>query len=151
MTCKVGVVLAISAVLVLSGCETSGPKQQSGAVIGAVAGGILGNQFGSGGGRVAATFLGAGLGGLLGGSIGAQLDAQDRQRLNEITTASIRSGGSRSFRNAKTGVKGSTKVVRSSNEDGKLCRTVQQNVTLANGQVSSDTVSGCKGPNGWSV
>lgn len=135
----------------LSACETAGPKQQSGAVIGAVAGGLIGSQFGSGGGRIAAGIGGAIIGGLIGGGIGAELDAQDRASLNAITTASIRTGSSRSFRNAKTGVRGSTKVVQTTTEDGKLCRTVQQNVTMPNGKVSSDTVSGCKGPNGWSV
>ncbi len=138
-------------VIGLSSCETTGPKQQSGAVIGALAGGLIGSQFGSGGGSVVAGIGGAVLGGLIGGGIGAQLDAQDRERLNSITTASIRTGASRSFRNGKTGVRGSTKVIRTSNADGQLCRTVQQNVTSANGQVSTDTVSGCKGPNGWSV
>ncbi|SOC48167.1 glycine zipper 2TM protein [Rhizobium subbaraonis] len=144
-------VLLLCAAVGLSSCETSGPKQQSGAVIGAVTGGLIGSQFGSGGGRVAAGVLGAAVGGFIGGSIGAQLDAQDRARLKEITTASIKSGQSKSFRNAKTGVSGKTKVVRESNAGGKQCRTVQQNVTLANGQVSQDTVTGCKGPNGWSV
>ncbi|WP_104668766.1 glycine zipper 2TM domain-containing protein [Ensifer adhaerens] len=148
---KVNMAVLLCAAVSLSSCETTGPKQQTGTVIGAVAGGLIGSQFGDGGGSIAAGALGAVVGGLVGGSIGAQLDAQDRARLQQITTASIRSGQSKSFRNSKTGVSGKTKVIRESNAGGKQCRTVQQNVTLANGQVSQDTVTGCKGANGWSV
>lgn len=148
---KITLVVLTCASFGLASCETTGPKQQSGAVIGALAGGLVGSQFGSGSGRVGAALAGAALGGIIGGSIGAQLDAQDRARLQEITTASIRTGGNRSFRNPKTGVRATTRVVSSNNANGKLCRTVQQDVTLANGQVSRDTVSGCKGPNGWTV
>ncbi len=94
--------------------------------------------------------LGAAIGGLVGGGIGAQLDAQDRARMAQITSASIHSGASRSFR-TKNGGRASTKVIKTSKEDGRLCRTVQQEVVLKDGGVSRDTVSGCKGPNGWDV
>lgn len=138
--------------LALSSCETTGPKQQSGTVIGAVVGGVIGSQFGGGTrGHLAAGAIGAAIGAGIGGSIGAQLDAQDRARLRQITTASIRSGKTGSFRNSKTGVKATTKVISTSDAGGKLCRTVQQDVTLPNGKTSRDTVSGCKGANGWSV
>lgn len=146
------VAVAICIALGLSGCETTGPKQESGAVIGAVAGGLIGSQFGgSSGAHLAGGVIGAVAGGIIGGSIGARLDAQDRARLKQITTASISSGKARSFRNSKTGVSAKTKVIRESNAGGKQCRTVQQNVTLANGQISRDTVTGCKGPKGWTV
>lgn len=146
------VALMVGAAFLLSACESTGPKQQSGALIGAGIGGVIGSQFGgSTGGRLAAGVLGAGIGGLIGGGIGAKLDAEDRARLNRITTASVRSGRSGSFRNAKTGVRGSTQVVQTKNANGQLCRTVQQNVTLNDGTTSTDRVTGCKGPNGWSV
>lgn len=147
---KTAVVLMMA--LSLSACETAGPKQQSGAVLGAVVGGVIGSQFGGNSrAHLAAGVLGAAIGAGIGGSIGARLDAQDRARLREITTASIRSGKARSFRNAKTGVRATTKVIRTTDAGGKLCRTVQQDVTLPNGKTSRDTVSGCKGANGWSV
>lgn len=146
----IAVLLAVSSGI--AGCETTGPKQQSGAIIGAIAGGAIGSQFGgSTGGHIAGGLIGAVAGGLIGGGIGAQLDAQDRARLDEITTASLKSGSARSFRNSKTGVSANTRVVGTSNTGGKLCRTVQQDVTLPDGSVSRDTVSGCKGPSGWQV
>lgn len=149
---KSKIVAVLVAVSFLAGCETSGPKQTNGAIIGAVAGGIIGSQFGGGTGeRVAAGLIGAAAGGLIGGAIGAQLDAQDRARLDQITVASMRTGSSRSFRNPKTNVRGSTKVISSTASGGQQCRTVEQQVVLANGSVSKDTVRGCKGPNGWSV
>jgi len=138
--------------MALSSCSTTGgPKQDAGVLIGAAAGGLIGSQFGSGGGRVAAGAAGAVIGAIVGGSIGARLDAEDRARLRAITAASARSGKSQSFRNRKTGVRATTSVVKTTNENGKLCRTVKQNVVLANGTVSSDTVSACKGAKGWSI
>ncbi len=138
--------------LALSSCtKTGGSKQNAGILIGAAAGGLIGSQFGSDGGRVAAGAAGALIGAVIGGSIGAQLDAQDRARLRSITAASARSGKSHSFRNNKTGVRATASVVKTTNENGRLCRTVKQNVVLANGSVSSDTVSACKGANGWSL
>lgn len=148
---KRGFIAVACAALILTGCETTGPKQQSGAVIGAVAGGLIGSQFGgSGRARLAGGLIGAVAGGVIGGSIGAQLDAQDRARLRAITTASVRTGKRQSFR-SKSGVRASTQVIHTSSTSGQQCRTVQQNVTFADGRVSRDTVTGCKGPNGWSV
>ena len=145
-------VVLLTASLALSSCETSGSKEQSGTLIGAGIGGLIGSQFGGNtGGRVAAGIIGAGIGGLIGNRIGAELDAQDRARLHEITTASIRTGRSRSFRNPTTGVQASTRVIETKTASGKLCRTVQQNVTLKNGSTSNDQVTGCKGSDGWSV
>lgn len=139
-----GVLLAS---LALAGCETTGPKQQGGAVLGAIAGGILGSQIGGDTGTV----VGIVAGGFIGGAIGSELDAQDRKRLEQITRSSMTTGSVRSFRNPKTGVKATTRVVKSSNSGGQACRTVQQDVVLADGRIARDTVRGCKGKNGWSV
>lgn len=149
---KTAITAILISALTLSSCaSTGGPKQDAGVLIGAAAGGLIGSQFGSGGGRVAAGAAGAVIGAVLGGSIGAQLDAQDRARLRAITAASVRSGKTQSFRNSKTGVRATASVVKTTTENGKTCRTVKQNVVLANGSVSSDTVSACKGANGWSI
>lgn len=149
---KIAVCGVLLTSLALAGCETTGPKQQGGAVLGAVVGGVIGSQLGGDTeGRILAGLAGAAVGGLIGSSIGAQLDAQDRKRLEQITLSSMSTGSVRSFRNPKTGVKATTRVVKSSTSGGQACRTVQQDVVLADGRIARDTVRGCKGKNGWSV
>jgi uncharacterized protein YcfJ len=70
------------AALVLMGCETMGPKTQTGAVsgglLGAAAGGIIGHQSGSG---LEGAAIGAALGALSGGMIGNAMDQADRKAL----------------------------------------------------------------------
>ncbi|MFA5117298.1 MAG: glycine zipper domain-containing protein [Candidatus Omnitrophota bacterium] len=70
------------AALVLTGCETMGPKTQTGAVsgglLGAAAGGIIGHQSGSG---LEGAAIGAALGALGGGMIGNAMDQADRKAL----------------------------------------------------------------------
>lgn len=94
MKVKSSLFLILAGLFVFSGCETMGPKTQTGAVagglIGATAGGIIGHQSGSGlGGAV----LGAAAGSLGGGLIGSSLDDRDRKALavnsNHITLIKI--------------------------------------------------------------
>ncbi len=66
-------VLPLAAVLTLSACETTGPKQRTGATIGAVTGGLFGAAIG---GSAASTAVGAVAGGIVGGAIGQGLDQQ---------------------------------------------------------------------------
>lgn len=138
--------------ILLTGCQTVGPKEKIGTFAGVGAGALIGSQFGHGNGRVASALLGAAVFGFLGNRIGAQLDEQDRQNLARITRQAASSGRSSHFRNLHTGVSGSARVVRSSiNSVGETCRTVEQEVVLRDGTVSKDTVSACKGKNGWTV
>src|SRR4051794_27650221 len=59
----------------------TGPRENTGTLIGAVAGGLIGSQFGGGTGeRVAAGLAGAAVGGLLGNRIGSAMDDDDKQR-----------------------------------------------------------------------
>ena len=70
--------------LALGGCSNdpnSGPKQDTGTVLGAISGTLIGSSFGGGtSGHVAGAVAGAAVGGVLGNAIGASLDARDRQR-----------------------------------------------------------------------
>ncbi len=70
-------VLMIASALVVAGCNTGGPKQTGGTLIGAAAGGLVGSTIGGGAGRVAAASIGAVGGALLGNQIGKNMDAQD--------------------------------------------------------------------------
>ena len=151
--CAVAVAGAMSVTLI--GCaETTGPKQESGAVIGAVAGGLLGAAIGGGhGGRaVAGAIIGAVAGGMIGSAIGASLDEQDRIEMERITQASFETGAERTYSSPRTGVRAKTRVVKTTkNADNKTCRTVQQEVTLKDGTTKTDTVSACRGDSGWVV
>lgn len=66
-------VLPLAAVLMLSACADTGPRQTTGAATGAVAGGLLGGIIS---GRPAGAAVGAVGGALVGGAIGQQLDIQ---------------------------------------------------------------------------
>src|SRR6185437_16001782 len=59
----------------------TGPKENTGTLIGALGGAAIGSQFGGGvGGHVAGALIGAGVGGLIGNRIGAAMDDEDKQR-----------------------------------------------------------------------
>jgi len=66
-------VLPLVAVLSLTACADTGPRQTYGAAGGALAGGLLGGLFGRNAGAAAA---GAVAGGIVGGAIGQRLDMQ---------------------------------------------------------------------------
>ena len=149
--CALSLVVVITLVLPNSAiAQQLGPKEGIGTGLGAILGGVIGSQVGRG--SVLGGVAGAVIGGLIGNRIGAALDEQDRRSLEQITRATMSSGSSRSFRNKKTGVRGTTRVVNNSrNASGQACRTVQQEVVLRDGSLSRDTVTGCRGQNGWVV
>lgn len=128
-----------------------GPKEAQGTVGGALIGGIVGGLVGGGGSSsVIGGLAGAAIGGLIGNRIGASLDEQDRLALASATRATFASGKAHSF-SRRSGVRGRVSVVSSSKVDGKPCRTVKQEIVLKDGSTMSDTVSACRGPNGWQV
>ncbi|MFT6672053.1 MAG: surface antigen, partial [Afipia broomeae] len=73
--------ILLAATLTLGGCAAdSGPKENSGTVIGALSGALIGSAIGGGTGeRVGAAMAGAAIGGLIGNRVGASMDEQDRQ------------------------------------------------------------------------
>ena len=79
-----GILTAVA--LVLVGCAGNpatgtGPRENTGTVVGALAGAAIGSQIGGGTGeRIAAGVAGAAIGGLLGNRIGAAMDDEDKQR-----------------------------------------------------------------------
>lgn len=128
-----------------------GPKESQGTFSGALIGGIVGGLIGGGGSNsVVGGIAGAAIGGLIGNQIGASLDEQDRAALARATRRAFVSGRSQRF-HRRSGARGRVDVVRSTRVDGKPCRTVKQEVLLKDGRTLSDTVSACRGPNGWQV
>lgn len=128
-----------------------GPKESQSTIGGALIGGIVGGLIGHGGSAsVVGAIAGTAIGGFIGNRIGASLDEQDRIALARATRAAFASGKSQRFRR-KSGVHGNISVVSSSRVNGKPCRTVKQEIVLKNGSVLNDTLSACRGPNGWQV
>jgi len=70
---KPALVLPLAAILALSACTGTGPRQNTGAATGAVAGGLLGGLLT---GRPAGAAVGAVGGAIVGGAIGQNLDQQ---------------------------------------------------------------------------
>lgn len=133
--------------------QPMGPNETIGTFGGALVGGAVGSMFGgNAAGHIVGGIAGAAIGGFLGNRIGASLDEQDRRSLALATQKSMSSGGRSGFSNKRTGVRATTRVTGTSkNLTGQTCRTVEQEVVLKDGSVSKDTVTGCKGPNGWAV
>ncbi len=136
------------------GYDQVGQKEAQGQQTGSLIGGMIG-AYVPGGNSIAGQVLksqAGTIGGLVGSAIGAALDEEDRQALERTTRVVFASGQPKTFSNKKTGVRGSAKVAGSHvSASGQQCRTVKQEVMLKDGTALSDTVSACKGPNGWEV
>jgi len=82
---------------------------------------------------------------VIGASIGSALDEQDRRQLAAMTRATATSGKNRRYRNSKTGV---TLTTRTAGIVGD-CRTVEQEVVMADGTRRVDSVQACRTQKGW--
>ena len=117
------IVVVLCCGLLLTGCATSGPKQEAGMVIGGVLGGLLGAQV-DGRDRdlrniaiIAGTLVGA----AIGGSIGESMDTTDRLRVGQ-TLETVRTGVSSSWRNPDSGVNYRVTPTRTFSSDIGPCR-----------------------------
>jgi surface antigen len=151
--------------LSLIGCESTGSmtKEEKGTAIGAVAGGVLGVMLGgSTTGKVIGGVLGVAAGSWIGNKIGQYLDEKDQEKLAESTQKAFDLGESQTWNNPDTGVKADVlvkdvepaseaKVASTNSTDEPLCREVTQNVTLKDGSTKTETITACKGPNGWEM
>jgi surface antigen len=140
--------------LALSGCsQTGGSNEATGAQLGSIAGTVVASAVPFGGlaaPAVAGLAIAAPqIGSLIGASIGRDLDERDRQQLAMMTQATLNSGGSQSYRSERTGVRLSTRVAKTRRAEANACRTVEQEVVLADGTKRTDSVRACRGPNGW--
>src|SRR3954469_22538319 len=86
--------------LALTGCAAdpvsgTGPKENTGTLVGALAGGLIGSQIGGGTGeRIAAGVAGAAIGGVVGNRIGASMDDEDKRRAYAAQIQALESGSS---------------------------------------------------------
>ena len=73
----------------------TGPKENTGTLLGALGGAAIGSQFGGdAGGHVAGALIGAGVGALIGNRIGASLDEQDKRLAYEAEMNALERGPS---------------------------------------------------------
>ncbi len=141
--------------LALAACQTAGPKQSAGALLGGVAGAIAGSQFGKGSGKVAAGALGALLGAAIGGDVGQSLDRADRLAMAQTTSRALEtqvSGTQVAWRNPDSGNYG-TVTPRPVYQDsaGQYCREFQQTVTVG-GKTEEAYGTACRQPDGtWKI
>tara|TARA_R110002095_G_scaffold151786_1_gene131362 strand:+ start:346 stop:579 length:234 start_codon:yes stop_codon:yes gene_type:complete len=73
-----GLVTIIISVAFLAGCQSIGPKETGGTLIGAVGGGLIGSQIGGGTGQLVGVGLGTLGGAALGNYIGKNMDDNDK-------------------------------------------------------------------------
>lgn len=138
----------------LTGCSSSTQpggvdKSTVGLAVGSAAGGIAGSYIP--GYHVAGALVGAAAGGAVGAAIGAALDEQDRQEMARLTQLSFATGQDQEYRSPRTNARVQIKVVKTVVVKKQLCRTVSQDITLSDEKKSTETVTACKGANGWVV
>jgi predicted lipid-binding transport protein (Tim44 family) len=151
---KISTIKAVSFVIALSVAvglskeaeAQAGPNQTTGAIIGGILGGVIGGSIGgSTTSRILGGVAGVAIGSVIGASIGSALDEQDRRQLAAMTRATATSGKNRRYRNSKTGV---TLTTRTAGIVGD-CRTVEQEVVMADGTRRVDSVQACRTQKGW--
>lgn len=142
---------AISA-LALSGCQTTGNNQTSGAVLGGLAGAAAGSQFGSGEGRLVAVLIGAVVGAVAGGMIGQRLDEADRLKAEDAARQAANAGtaGPVHWQSEKdSAVRGWAEPVSpAAIDDGNLCKSVRS-IYYLNGQEQTETKRFCLQDGRW--
>ena len=104
--------VTLAAILTLPGCATTGPREQSGLLIGATLGSLVGaaasysgrrdRYYGGDGYSTAAIVIGGLLGAAIGGAIGREMDVRDREYAG-YALENVRTGVPSTWRNPDTG------------------------------------------------
>jgi surface antigen len=133
----------------------TGPRENTGTLVGALAGGVLGSQFGGGAGeRVAAGIAGAAIGGLIGNRIGAAMDDEDKQRAYSAQIDALesgRSGAAVPWRNPDSGRYGSVVPGPAYQSNGLQCRQYTHTIYI-DGRPQVARGSACRNPDGsWTA
>ncbi len=140
----------------LAGCagnpETgTGPRENTGTLVGALAGAAIGSHIGGGPGeRVAAALAGAAIGGLIGNRIGAAMDDEDKQRAYEAQMDALergQSGAPVAWRNPDSGRYGSVVPGPVSQRGGMRCRQYTHTIYI-NGRPEVARGTACRNPDG---
>ena len=133
----------------------TGPRENTGTLIGALGGAAIGSQFGGGTGeRVAAAVAGAAIGGLIGNRIGAAMDDEDKQRAYEAQMQALESGPSGApvaWRNPDSGHYGSIVPGPAFDRRGAQCRQYTHTVYIG-GRPETARGTACRNPDGtWTA
>jgi surface antigen len=148
--------VAAIAALSLAACagnpETgTGPRENTGTLLGALGGAAIGSQFGGGtGGHVAGALIGAGLGALIGNRIGAALDDEDRQRAYAAQMDALErgpSGAPVSWRNPDSGRYGTVVPGPAYVDAGRNCRSYTHTIYI-DGHPQTARGTACRNPDG---
>ena len=133
----------------------TGPRENTGTLIGAVAGGLIVSQFGGGTGeRVAAGLAGAAVGGLLGNRIGSAMDDDDKQRAYAAQMQALESGKSGTavaWKNPDSGRYGSVVPGPAYQTNGQQCRQYTHTIYI-DGKPQVARGNACRNPDGtWTA
>jgi len=155
MSAKTFIAVALAGAA-LAGCAGNpatgtGPKENTGTLIGGVTGAVIGSQFGGTvGDRVAAGVIGAGIGALIGNRIGAAMDDEDKQRAYQAQVAALESGPSGkpvAWRNPDSGRYGQVVPGTAYQANGMTCRPYTHTIYIdGKPQVAKGTA--CRNPDG---
>ena len=125
----------------------TGPRENTGTLIGAVAGGGTGE-------RVAAGLAGAAVGGLIGNRIGAGMDDDDKQRAYAAQMQALESGKSGAavgWKNPDSGRHGSIVPGPAYQSNGLQCRPYTHTIYI-DGKPQVARGNACRNPDGtWSA
>ncbi|MGB7257995.1 MAG: RT0821/Lpp0805 family surface protein [Pseudolabrys sp.] len=129
----------------------TGPKENTGTLMGALGGAAIGSQFGGGvGGHVAGALIGAGVGGLIGNRIGAAMDDEDKQRAYAAQMQAFNQAGPGapvSWRNPDSGRYGTVVAGPSYQEAGRACRSYTHTIYI-DGKPQTARGTACRNPDG---
>ena len=149
-------VVIVLAVAGLAACAAdpvtgSGPKENTGTLLGAVGGAVIGSQIGgSAGTRVASAVAGAAIGGLIGNRIGASLDAEDQARAYAAQMQALESGQSGAavpWRNPDTGRYGTVVPGPAYQQGADTCRQFTHTIYV-DGRPQTARGTACRNPDG---
>lgn len=129
----------------------TGPKENTGTLLGALGGALIGSQFGGGtSGHVAGALIGAGAGALIGNRIGAAMDDEDRQRAYAAQLQALNDGAPGapvSWRNPDSGRYGTVVPGPAYVEAGRNCRSYTHTIYI-DGQPQTARGTACRNPDG---
>jgi surface antigen len=129
----------------------TGPKENTGTLLGALGGALIGSQIGgSAGTRVAAGVAGAALGGLLGNRIGAAMDDDDKRFAYEAQMAALNDGqpgASVTWRNPDSGRYGTVVPGPAYQQGPATCRQYTHTIYI-DGRPQTARGTACRNPDG---
>jgi surface antigen len=129
----------------------TGPRENTGTLVGALAGAAIGSQIGgTSGDRVAAAMGGALIGGLIGNRIGSALDDEDKRRAYAAQMQALDAGPSGApvaWRNPDSGRYGSIVPGPAYQQSGNTCRQYTHTIYI-DGRPQTARGAACRNPDG---